>query len=298
MNQATIKRYIWLIDTVYKAEKEGITYDEIAKSWMDSDLSGGHNYPLRSFHNHRKEIQNVFNINIKCRKKNNCYYIENKDDNDGNVTKLLELISINQMHNQHPELSKHLITEAHIGGECYLSVLMNAITEQRLLKLEYKPYWSERTQRYQFFAPYAIKEFKGGWYLLGQRSTDKIELIDLKTVTSVKTLTDTFTMPSDDVVARLLNDHFGTVIENIETEEIMIKVGARYAAELRNFPLHSSQREIEKKRGHSVFYFYLKPNSDFRHEILSFGADMEVIAPQHLRSEISQEAKKLSKKNS
>ena len=298
MNQTTFKRYLWLIDTIYKSDKEGITYENISKQWKESDLSNGKAYPLRTFHNHRNEIKSVFNVTIRCKKKTNSYYIVETDGNNVIMKKLLELIAVSQLLDNRPEMSKHLTLEVHPGGECYLGKLMDAIAEKKLLKLEYKPYWSEKTLKYQFFAPYALKEFKGSWYLLGQRSASQIEIIDLKKVISINTMVDTFVMPSDDVLASLLNDHFGTVVENIETEEIMIKVGAQIANYLRHNPLHTSQREIERKRGYSVFYFYLKPNADFRRDIHAFGTLVEVLAPQHLRSEISQEAKAIAKNNS
>lgn len=298
MNQAAFNRYIWLIDTIYKAEKEGITYENIVQKWNESNLSNGRPYPVRTFHNHRKEIKSVFNIDIKCKKSNNSYYIADTGVANSNMQKLLELVAVNQLLDGSPELVVHLRAELRPGGECYLAKLMQAISQKRLLKLEYKPYWSEKMLKYPFFAPYAIKEFKGSWYLLGQRGTSTIELVDLKKVTSVSMLNDTFVMPSNEEILRLLNENYGSVVENIETEEIMVKVGAQIAAYLRNFPLHTSQREIERKRGYAVFYYCLKPNSDFRRELLSFGTGVEVVAPQHLRAELSTDAKTIAKKNS
>lgn len=298
MRQAAFKRYIWLVDTIYKADNEGITYEEIAKKWSESDLSEGHTYPLRTFHNHRKEIKSVFNVTIRCKKKTNRYYIAGTGETNNTLKKLLELISINQLFDGKPELEKHLAMEMHAGGECYLAKLMDAIAQKRLLKLEYKPYWSDKTLKYQFFAPFAVKEFKGGWYLLGQRGANQVEIVDLKNVIAISTMVDTFVMPSDEEVSSLLNDNFGTVVENIDTEEIMLKVGAQVANMLRHNSLHPSQREIERKRGYSVFYFYLKPNTDFRREILSYGSLVEVLAPQHFKAEVSQEAKAVTKKNS
>lgn len=298
MNQAAFNRYIWLIDTVYKSEQEGITYENIVQKWKESTLSNGRPYPVRTFHNHRKEIKSVFNIDIKCNKSHNSYYIADTDMPNSNMQKLLELVAVNQLLDGSPELAVHLRAELRPGGECYLAKLMAAIAQKRLLKLEYKPYWSEKLLKYPYFAPYAIKEFKGSWYLLGQRGANTVELVDLKKVTSISALTDTFVMPANEEILRLLDEHYGSVVEDIETEEIMIKVGAQIAAYLRNCPLHTSQREIERKRGYAVFYYCLKPNSDFRRELLSFGTSVEVVAPQHLRVEISTDAKKMAKKNS
>jgi len=298
MNQTSFKRYIWLIDTVYQADKEGITFENICSKWKETELSKGKSYPLRTFHNHRKEIKDVFNVAILCRKSTNSYYISDLTRTDNILKKLLELVAVNQIVDERPEVRDNLVLELHPGGECFLSKAMNAISTKHVLKLEYKPYWSDKVLHYKMFAPYALKEYRGCWYLIGQREASPCEMIDLKNVTGMTTLDVTFVMPSKEDVSSLVNDNFGSVMEVIETEEVMIKVGARFATYLRSNPIHSTQKEIERKRGYSVFYFYLKPNLDFRREILSFGTSVEVLAPQHLRSELAQEAKTISKKNS
>lgn len=46
-------------------------------------MSNGEEIPLRTFHNHRKAIEAMFDINIECNKRAGYYYyIENADDID------------------------------------------------------------------------------------------------------------------------------------------------------------------------------------------------------------------------
>ena len=73
-------RYVWLVDTVYQAGKT--TFEAINDKWSRSILNeSGEDIPLRTFHNHRKAIEQMFDINIECDKKNSyVYYIENSDD--------------------------------------------------------------------------------------------------------------------------------------------------------------------------------------------------------------------------
>ena len=53
----TILRYVWLINTLL--EEKSLTFEEI-DLWQGRDP-----YPLRSFHEHRKGIKELFGIDIK-----------------------------------------------------------------------------------------------------------------------------------------------------------------------------------------------------------------------------------------
>lgn len=44
-------------------------------------MSNGEKIPNRTFHNHRKAIEELFDINIECDRHNGCnYYIENTEE--------------------------------------------------------------------------------------------------------------------------------------------------------------------------------------------------------------------------
>lgn len=298
MNQQSFKRYIWLIDTVYQSDKEGITFDKIDQKWQECELSRGRKYPLRTFHNHRKEIKDVFNVNIRCRKSTNSYYIAEGSRTSGIMKKMLELVTINQLCDGRNGLEGRLVLELRPGGECYLSKIMMAIQQHRMLSIEYQPYWTEKLLTYERFAPYAVKEVCGSWYLVGKRANYGYEMVDLKQVLSMTTLADLYEDPTQEVLNSVLIENYGTKIEDIATEQITLKVDAALACRLRTNPLHESQQEIERKKNYSIFFFYLKPTMDFCRDILSFGSAMEVMNPTSLRSSIMQEARHVVKKNS
>lgn len=297
MNQQSFKRYIWLIDTVYQSGKEGITFEKVCQKWQESELSKGKNYPLRTFHNHRKEVKDVFNVNIRCRKSTNSYYIAEGSRTSGIMKKMLELVTINQLCDGRNGLEDRMVLELRPGGECYLSKIMLAIQQRRMLSVEYQPYWTDKLLTYERFAPYAVKEVRGSWYLVGKRANYGYEMVDLKQVLSMTTLEEGFGEPTQEDLNAVLIENYGTRIENIATEQITLKVDAALACRLRKNPLHESQREIERKKNYSIFFFYLKPTMDFCRDILSFGSAMEVMNPTSLRSSIMQEARHVAKKN-
>lgn len=71
MTKDLFDKYIWLVDTIYRAGK--ITLEEINKRWMRSQLSEGTSLPHRTFHNWRNAIEQVFDINIECDRKAGYY---------------------------------------------------------------------------------------------------------------------------------------------------------------------------------------------------------------------------------
>ena len=79
MAKDLFNRYIWLVDTIYRAGK--ITFEEINERWKRNAMSRGEDLPVRTFHNHRAAIEELFDINIECDKRGGYrYYIENADD--------------------------------------------------------------------------------------------------------------------------------------------------------------------------------------------------------------------------
>lgn len=67
MTKDLFDKYIWLVDTIYRDGK--ITFEEINERWLRSRLSEGEDIPLRTFHNWRIAIEQVFDININCNRK-------------------------------------------------------------------------------------------------------------------------------------------------------------------------------------------------------------------------------------
>jgi len=67
------ERYKWLADLIQRSG--GITLEDIQRAWDRFPLNDDHRYlSERTFHRHKEEIENAFNITIKCHKSSNKYY--------------------------------------------------------------------------------------------------------------------------------------------------------------------------------------------------------------------------------
>ena len=78
----------------------------------------------------------------------------------------------------------------------------------------------------------------------------------------------------------IISDSFGIIVEDVDVQDIRVKVHGMQRQYVRALPLHRSQKEV--------------PSFDFKQELLSWGADVEVLSPAWLRDEMRQAANALA----
>lgn len=295
MTKDLFDKYIWLVDTIYRAGK--ITFEEINERWLRSRLSEGEDIPLRTFHNWRIAIEQVFDININCNRKGGYYYyIENADDmQKGGIRNwLLNTFAVNNLINESHHLKRRILFEEIPSGRKYLTPVIEAMRDGLELELYYQSYWYEDPSTYTL-QPYCIKVFKQRWYVIGFcKERNNIRTFSLDRIQQLTTLDAKFVYPKDFDPEAYFADYFGIMIENKKLETIRIKVYGMHVQYIRALPLHRSQCEIETTVDYSIFEYRMKPTLDFRQELLSRGADVEVLAPLTFREEMIQSVEKMS----
>lgn len=295
MTKDLFDKYIWLVDTIYRAGK--ITFEEINERWLRSRLSEGEDIPLRTFHNWRIAIEQVFDININCNRKGGYYYyIENADDmQKGGVRNwLLNTFAVNNLINESHHLKRRILFEEIPSGRKYLTSVIEAMRDGLEIELYYQSYWYEEPSTYTL-QPYCIKVFKQRWYVIGFcKERNNIRTFSLDRIQQLTTLNAKFVYPKDFDPEAYFADYFGIMIENKKLETIRIKVYGMHVQYIRALPLHRSQCEIETTVDYSIFEYRMKPTLDFRQELLSRGADVEVLAPLTFREEMIQSVEKMS----
>lgn len=295
MTKDLFDKYIWLVDTIYRARK--ITFEEINERWLRSRLSEGEDIPLRTFHNWRIAIEQVFDININCNRKGGYYYyIENADDmQKGGIRNwLLNTFAVNNLINESHHLKRRILFEEIPSGRKYLTPVIEAMRDGLEIELYYQSYWYEEPSTYTL-QPYCIKVFKQRWYVIGFcKERNNIRTFSLDRIQQLTTLDMKFVYPKDFDPEAYFADYFGIMIENKKLETIRIKVYGMHVQYIRALPLHRSQCEIETTEDYSIFEYRMKPTLDFRQELLSRGADVEVLAPLTFREEMIQSVEKMS----
>lgn len=285
-------RYIWLVDTINRAER--ITFEEINKKWLRTDWSEGQKIPLRTFHNHRTKIEELFGINIECNGYNE-YYIATDMDN-GLRKWLLNTFAVNNLIHESYSLKDRILFGEIPSGELFLTTIIEAMRDGVALKFDYKPFWNSKIPDIEI-NPYCVKIFKQRWYVLGYNAFKKdIRIYALDRIQSITTTNTKFKLPKTFKADVYFENAFGIVVHpKIPACEVKIKVFGKSRNYIQTLPLHHSQKEVESNTEYSIFQYYIAPTKDFIQEILSYGNEIEVLSPESFRNEIAEIINKMNK---
>lgn len=290
-NAATLfNRYVWLVDTIYRAGR--ISFEEINDRWKHSSLNDTEeDLPLKTFHNHKNAIQQMFDINIECdRRDGYLYYIEHAEDMErgGVRTWLLNTFAVNHLINESHHLKRRILFEEIPSGQRFLTQIIEAMRDSLTMDMNYQSFWNEKPTQFEV-EPFCVKVFRQRWYVVAQSVTDgRLRIYSLDRIVSLQTTDHPFTLPDDFDPEAYFADSFGvTVDEDCSVERVRVRVQGIQRQYIRTLPLHASQKEVETAEDASVFEFHLRPTLDFQQELLTHAVnaeeDIEVLEPQWLR---------------
>ena len=304
MKKDLINRYIWLVDTIMAAGSEGITHKEISDKWERNHyLSKGEEYKWRTFMNHKNDILDIFGIEILCHKSTNSYYIAdraNLKNASGFKRWMIQTMSVNNQINESAQLKNRILLEtSSLGGE-FLSTILEAMRDNKMLTFSYKPYWLDGDKMSNFYhvEPYSLKFFHQRWYLLGKYGDCPLKIYALDRMLDIDIEFESFELPADFNAEEFFGTCFGVMVkEDEEPCTVRLKVDAYQANYFRSLPLHHSQKEEIRDDKYSVFSYYIRPTFDFIQAILSNGETVEIVEPKALRMEIARIGRELVRKN-
>lgn len=286
-------RYIWLVETIQRKGK--ITFEEINDLWRNSRLnSNGEDIPLRTFHNHRKAIEEFFDINIECDKRNNyVYYIENEAEirQNGIRSWLLNAFSVNNLVNESQGLKDRILFEKIPSAQHFLITFLEAIRDRKALDITYQGF----VQNHPFtfcIEPYCLKIFKQRWYALARTPyNNQLRIYALDRLLNVTLTETTFQYPTDFNGENYFLNSFGIIVdETVDPQTVEIKAYVNKKKYIETLPLHHSQEKKEETDEYAVFSYFVSPTYDFLQELLSHGEEIEVLKPSSLRAEMARQA--------
>lgn len=289
----TLKKYIWLVETLMRAGDTGLTLNQISDAYQyDDEVSNGEKYIRRTFHRHRKEVKEIFGIEIDCYQNGADwrYRIADNGDNDYFRRWLMDSIAVNRIVSDSRDTAQYISIES--ANTEHLPAVLQALKEQHLVEFDYKPYWADTATHYFNFQPHAVKMYERRWYLIGRFKTEMPHIIfALDRVSNLEIKEETFRRDPGFNIEEMFDGVFGITIGDGEVESIWLKVDARQANYLRSLPLHRSQMELRRNDEYSIFALRVRPTYDLRQQILSLGSTAEVLKPETLRDEMREEAK-------
>ena len=295
MISKTYYRYIWLLDTLLNSSP--LTIDEINMLWEDCPLSNGP-IPLRTFHEQRKGIKEMFGVEIVCdRSHGNVYYVKNPEvlEKQKVAKWLLHKYSIPQEFATFNSMKDRVLLEEIPLGTTLLNPIIEAMQKNVELQIDYQRYESEQEKyNLQEFhdQPYALKVFNRRWYLLGYiKEKHDLRTIALDRILDLKILSTSFELPEDFDARKYFANVVGIFVNNdLPVTKVRIRAYGTQAEYIRSTPLHKSQAEGRSKyREFAEFTYRLCITPELVSQLLAMGDKVEVLEPEELREEMKEE---------
>ena len=277
------KRYIWLVDLINR--RKYVSFKEINEAWMRSPLNEtGDPLSERTFFNHKDAIAGMFGIEI-LNDRSLGFYIGRSDvGSDETSDWMLHTLCLNNVLHENADMKDRILMEKVPSSERFLTDIISAMRDFRVIRLCYQSF--RHPEPFCFnVRPYCVKYFKQRWYLLGDSDLG-LRIYSLDRFVDMEELEEHFEIPKDFDAEEYFGNYFGVIIGE-EPEDVKIRVVPDQVKYFRTLPLHGSQRETVQEDGSSVFSYHIAPTFDFVQEILSHGADVEVLEPIELRESIA-----------
>lgn len=287
-----IKRYVWLLNTIYS--RAPITKEEIDSAWSRSAIneSKSSQIPRETFNRYRDAIAEIFNVEIQCDRRTNTYSVRQTRRTEDTIRWLISAFSMANTIRESESLASRIALEEIPSGLDHLSVLVDAMHSQVEVMLTHQSF--HRSEPHTFcMQPYGLKVFKRRWYVIGYADEyQTIRSFALDRVRSVKMTNTSWIMPENFD----LNQYFGAyagIMRDEEPEVIRVWVNKKSANFVRTLPIHSSQQEIEQTEDGSIFQYYVAPTIEFLQELRAHSFDLRVLQPESLRKKMQEDAEKV-----
>lgn len=292
-------RYVWLMDILRRYKR--LTFQEINELWQESGLGYGEELPLKTFHNHKKAIKDIFDVYIECdRKEGYRYYIDEPERIEGNNLRnwlISSYATLNQIQADN-KLEDRIIFEEIPSGQTWLTCIADAMRRNHVLSIMHQGFGKPEPSTFEI-EPYCLKVVKRRWYVVarspyysernkeqGVKPSDVYLVYALDRISDIQDTGKTFKMKKDFDVHSYFEGCCGVITSNESPQKIVLRAYNGFADYLRTLPLHESQREIGSDDESTLFEYHLKPTFDFYQLVLAQGDQVEVLEPDPVREEM------------
>ena len=294
---ALFKEYIWLVNTIRKAD-DGISLAEINEKWLDTDMSEGVELARSTFNRHKDAIEDIFGIIIDCNRQNGYKYFISNDEvlhDDSIQNWMLNTLTVNNIIGEAMSLQDRILLQpAPVEGD-YLKMVIDAMKKSVKLAIDYRKYGDEEP-RHLTFEPYCIKLFKQRWYILGhfhrKATADRTEVdyfgvFSFDRILNMSLTDDKFRMDPNFNAQAYFEECFGALVnDDTVAQRIVIRVFGDERFYVRDLPIHKSQREIGQGEDYTDFELFMRPTIDLSTHFVSRSFLIKVLEPQWLADEI------------
>lgn len=198
-------RYVWLLDQIGRGGKK---FEDISRAWARNyqlNDRPGEPLPKKTFHNHIKAIEDMFDIRIRCQRQGGYVYVveENEDTEISQMQrKLLNQLLISNIHLEQKH-AKYVIMPK-MSLHKFVTTIFEAISQSRKIRILWG--WDDgensMEDRWVEIAPFYVKGFVStysdedtDWFVYGLGNRGVFQVYDLANIKNIEVLDESYVHP-------------------------------------------------------------------------------------------------------
>lgn len=176
---------------------------------------------------------------------------------------------------------------SYLTGIERLSELYYAILYKKTLSISYHPFKSVKPQLLNIH-PYYLKQYNNRWFLLGyNHELQRLSTVALDRIREIKEKPIKYLENTEYDFEEYFEDIIGVTRHDLPVEKVIMHFNRDAAPYIISKPLHGSQKIVRNSSNGLTLSVEIIPNFEFEAIILSFGENVVIIAPTHLRDKIN-----------
>lgn len=245
------------------------------------------------------ELREEFGIEIVYDHRNKGYKLQTMKKDWLDIDSIIEPFELLTSLGTESGVPSFIIPEKYQAkGMQHLSYIIHAIRHSLKITFLYYKY-SDKTSSERLLSPYALKEWRGRWYVIGKDKDEIVKTFGLDRMDRLIITTEYQRDNSSFDIANKFHDSFGIYAsEEYPIEEIILAFAPEDGSYLKSRPLHPSQEIIEENDTEIIIRLHLRSTPDFLMEIISRSWSLRIIQPASLRQKVCKIYEDALKRNS
>ena len=209
------------------------------------------------------------------------------------IDKIIDRLSLQPSNDQRVDSYVQFETPSEYRGSHHLKRLFDAIRDKTQVGFEYAKFSGEPSKHYDLH-PYLLREYRNRWYVIGNNpSKQAIVVFGLDRIVGEIELSqkrfDRLTEFNSDLYFK---HSIGITAIDEAPQSVVLRFEPLTARYVESQPLHESQKVSVLSSGKVDVELYVCLTQELKMQILSYGSNVEIVKPEKLRQEISDELKK------
>ena len=278
---------------IRRLEKAPANQQEIREYYELECETHGYNFIFsnRTFIRDKQEILSLHKKDIAYNSATRKYFLEEDDVPDDFGNRIADAYNTYLALNLADGTADYIhLEKRRPQGMEHFHDLLNALRNKLVIQFSYEKYYDDNISERRV-EPMALKEFKSRWYLVSRDTKDNvIKTFALDRISALELTKQKFKLDKNFKMAEHFKYCFGIIRpshSDVKPEKIVLALSAKNGKYIKSLPLHESQRTILDNKEETQIELELYITRDFIMELLSYGKDLKVLAPLHLKETIN-----------